>query len=255
MATEEVRRQFRARGIRPISDTEGCRFFVDEIRHGRRGEVEVVAGEGPWSPSPGEPVEAAQSAQSERAAAPMVLLRRKPRVQANGAVVLEHRIGLNREAFLEDHRLDQRPVLPAAGALELIAEFAQAAWPELSVSEVRSLSVLKGITLEPGAERALVLSARSSSHGDADGVQVVAEILDPKTRTPFYRGFVILRPQLEPAPESKFDRSAGPGGMDASDAYQQLLFHGPRFHLIDRIERLDERGAVALVAPARPPSG
>ena len=187
MASEEVRRQFRDRGIVPISTVEGCRFFVDEIRHGLRGEVEVVAGEGPWSPGPGGSSEA-----TAPIAAPMVLLRGRPHVQPNGTVLLEHRIGLASEPFLEDHRLDQRPVLPAAAALELMAEFVQAAWPELHVSEVRSLSVLRGIALEPGADKALVLSAKTSSHAEADSVQVSVEILESKTRVSCYRAFVTL---------------------------------------------------------------
>jgi len=48
MASEEVKRQFRERGIVPIPLAAGRQFFIDELRYGRKGEVEVSAGEGPW---------------------------------------------------------------------------------------------------------------------------------------------------------------------------------------------------------------
>ena len=48
MASEAVNRQFRERGIIPIGTGAGCRFFMDEIMYGGAGDVEVVAGEGPW---------------------------------------------------------------------------------------------------------------------------------------------------------------------------------------------------------------
>jgi NAD(P)-dependent dehydrogenase (short-subunit alcohol dehydrogenase family) len=48
MASEEVKRQFRERGIVPIPLAAGRQFFIDELRYGRKGEAEVSAGEGPW---------------------------------------------------------------------------------------------------------------------------------------------------------------------------------------------------------------
>ena len=55
MAGEAVNRAFRERGIIPISPAAGCRFALDEIRHGSDTEVEVIAGAGPWGePGAGE---------------------------------------------------------------------------------------------------------------------------------------------------------------------------------------------------------
>ena len=54
MASEEVKRQFRERGIIPIPLPGGRQFFADELRYGRKGEVEVIAGEGPWESSEAE---------------------------------------------------------------------------------------------------------------------------------------------------------------------------------------------------------
>jgi acyl transferase domain-containing protein/NAD(P)H-dependent flavin oxidoreductase YrpB (nitropropane dioxygenase family)/NAD(P)-dependent dehydrogenase (short-subunit alcohol dehydrogenase family) len=48
MATEGVQHLLEAQGIIPIEPLAGRRFFVDELTHGRKGEVEVIAGRGPW---------------------------------------------------------------------------------------------------------------------------------------------------------------------------------------------------------------
>jgi hypothetical protein len=51
MASEEVKRQFRERGIIPIPLDSGCQFFREELHYGHKGETEVIAGEGPWEAS------------------------------------------------------------------------------------------------------------------------------------------------------------------------------------------------------------
>jgi NAD(P)-dependent dehydrogenase (short-subunit alcohol dehydrogenase family) len=48
MASEEVKRQFRERGIIPIPLSAGRQFFVEELCYARKGETEVIAGEAPW---------------------------------------------------------------------------------------------------------------------------------------------------------------------------------------------------------------
>jgi NAD(P)-dependent dehydrogenase (short-subunit alcohol dehydrogenase family) len=48
MASEEVKRQFRQRGIIPIPLPAGRQFFVEELCFARKGETEVIAGEAPW---------------------------------------------------------------------------------------------------------------------------------------------------------------------------------------------------------------
>jgi len=49
MATEEVLGMLKAKGIVPIEPTSGRLFFVEELTRGRKGEVEVIAGIGPWT--------------------------------------------------------------------------------------------------------------------------------------------------------------------------------------------------------------
>jgi acyl transferase domain-containing protein/NAD(P)H-dependent flavin oxidoreductase YrpB (nitropropane dioxygenase family)/NADP-dependent 3-hydroxy acid dehydrogenase YdfG len=52
MSNQGVQRLLEARGITPIEPAAGRRFFVEELTYGRKSEVEVVAGRGPWEPGP-----------------------------------------------------------------------------------------------------------------------------------------------------------------------------------------------------------
>jgi acyl transferase domain-containing protein/NAD(P)H-dependent flavin oxidoreductase YrpB (nitropropane dioxygenase family)/NAD(P)-dependent dehydrogenase (short-subunit alcohol dehydrogenase family)/acyl carrier protein len=57
MVTGEVRRGFLSRGIVPLPPECAVSAFVDEIRHGRKGEHHVLLGSGPWSPRDADPAE------------------------------------------------------------------------------------------------------------------------------------------------------------------------------------------------------
>jgi len=49
MAGEGTRQLLESRGLTPIEPEAGRRFFADELAFGRKGEVEVIAGDGPWA--------------------------------------------------------------------------------------------------------------------------------------------------------------------------------------------------------------
>ncbi|CAG1064727.1 yersiniabactin nonribosomal peptide/polyketide synthase [uncultured bacterium] len=48
MVTPEVRSQFAEKGIELVPPVDGRRLFVDEIVDGKKGELEIVIGGGPW---------------------------------------------------------------------------------------------------------------------------------------------------------------------------------------------------------------
>jgi NAD(P)-dependent dehydrogenase (short-subunit alcohol dehydrogenase family) len=56
MLSEEVRRKLAERGVRTISPDAGARALDEEIRLGRKGEVEIVLGSGPWESSEAIPI-------------------------------------------------------------------------------------------------------------------------------------------------------------------------------------------------------
>lgn len=259
MASEEVKRQFRERGIIPIPLSAGRQFFIDELHYGRKGETEVVAGEGPWeayeanlNSLKGSGEQGAGSKEQIRANTPYLLLPSAPRLQPNGTVTLEHTFSLATDPYLQDHRLDGKPVLPAAGALEWFGEFVQSAWPEWQVSEVCQLRVLRGLVLDTEAGKKVLFKARASSHADSESLQVAAEIVDPERNIPFYRASVILRPQWSEPPASEILPLSSGKKLQPAVAYDTYLFHGQRFQLITAIDRLNDAGIDAQVMPSRP---
>ncbi|PLZ98754.1 polyketide synthase [Fischerella thermalis CCMEE 5268] len=259
MASEEVKRRFRERGIIPIPLSAGRQFFIDELHYGRKGETEIVAGEGPWeayeanlNSLKGSGEQGAGIKEQIRANTPYLLLPSAPQLQPNGTVTLEHTFSLATDPYLQDHRLDGKPVLPAAGALEWFGEFVQSAWPEWQVTEVCQLRVLRGLVLDTEAGKKVLFKARASSHADSESLQVAAEIVDPERNIPFYRASVILRPQWSEPPASEILPLSSGEKLQPAVAYDTYLFHGQRFQLITAIDRLNDAGIDAQVIPSRP---
>ena len=116
MVSPEVARQFAERGVGLIPLEAGCRLLDEELRRGRKGEVEVVI-----------------SATAAPAALPLLAHAAEPKRTAGGGLELVRRLDLARDRFLGDHRVDGQPVLPFAVAMELMAEAAAAARPDREV--------------------------------------------------------------------------------------------------------------------------
>ncbi|HEY0583240.1 MAG TPA: SDR family NAD(P)-dependent oxidoreductase, partial [Chloroflexota bacterium] len=136
MISPEVQRQFTYRGIELIPPAAGCRSLDREICSTRKGEAEVVIG------ARRVPSAAVAVADPPRREFPLL----GPDVElvrhADGSGELLHTLDVGRDPYLNDHRLDGRPVLPFAMALELMAEAAGLGWPQLEVTTVSEQRVL-----------------------------------------------------------------------------------------------------------------
>ncbi|HVT37378.1 MAG TPA: SDR family NAD(P)-dependent oxidoreductase, partial [Nevskiaceae bacterium] len=217
MASDGVKKQFRERGIEPIAVAAGRRFFVEELEFGSRNHVELVAGEGPWGAVTSEPPAAVPAALS------VPLVRGDLRLGPGGSMTLDHTYSLGSDPYLADHKLDGKPVLPATGALEWIAQFAAAAWPTWQVSEIRDLRVLNGIVLDGGGDRNVQLRARASTHSDPGEQAITVEIVDLVRKLPCYRATVILAEQLAMA-AAQTPSAIGGTPFDPARAYREYLF-------------------------------
>ena len=246
MASEGVKAAFRAQGIEPIPVAAGRQYFLDELRHGARADVELVAGRGTW----GTPAD--HDAHGVAAAGPegLPLITHAPRMGPGGAMTLDHVFTADSDPYLLDHRIDGKLVLPAAGAAEWMAQFAAAAWPGWQVSELRDLRQFNGISVDSDGERLIQLRARASSHSDAGTQSITVEMVDPAQKRPCYRATVCLVEQLAEAPLLNLAALTEAQPVTASDAYGRYLFHGPRFRLIDRIDGVSQTGVDAMVRPA-----
>src|SRR5262249_9609867 len=153
------------------------------------------------------------------------------------------------------HVLDGKPVVPAAVALELMAEAAQRGWPDLKVAALRDFAVLKGLVLEEGTKTVRV-AARAAVEPPHDrvGVDVQVEISAAAPSAPPRSRAGADVPGRRPAPPAP---PAPPQGLGAfprplADAYRDWLFHGPIFQGIEIAHGLSEQGMLATCAPSSP---
>jgi len=253
MATEEVARGFRDRGILPVPRDAGRRWLLEALTHGPKGQVEHIVGQGPWASL--EESEPPATVQHGAAAPPsMPLVRDRHSLDSAGAVTMEHVFSLATDPYLTDHRLDEVPVLPAAVVLEWVAEFVQSAWPGWMLTSVRNLRVLKGLTLEGRDAIRVVFRARASTHTDSDSLRVGVEVLDIANQVTCYTATAILEtttlgaataPPLVSLPQGS--------GLDATTVYRDYLFHAGRFRLLTAVESLTEAGVDAQARASAPP--
>ncbi len=255
MANETVKRQFIERGVIPISVPAGRQFFADELRYGSKKEVEVIAGVAPWEQEEAQQgqwlTDIAVATKEDKINGGLPFVATTPQLQPNSTVTLEHTFSLVNDPYLQDHCLDGKPVVPAAVALEWIAEFVQSAWSEWVVAEIHELKVLRGLVLEK-AGTTVLFSARAASHADAEGLEISVEMLDPLRRIPFYRASVVMKSQLETAPPNTLQPLNFGKSLVPAEVYEQYLFHGQRFALVSGVTRLNEQGVDAVVQPSQP---
>jgi acyl transferase domain-containing protein/NAD(P)H-dependent flavin oxidoreductase YrpB (nitropropane dioxygenase family)/NADP-dependent 3-hydroxy acid dehydrogenase YdfG len=270
MATPEVQRQFAARGVQLVPPAAGRRAAVDEIERGAKGDVEVILGDGPWRHAPPpttvraaaaeDPAPAARSAAAEvrapAAPADDLPLLRGLQVSAagSGQAQVTRRLDPEHDLYLLDHRLDGRPVLPAAVAAELMAETVRRQWPEWEVIGLQSFRLLQGIVLEDGP-RSIRIEARAETQPDPERLELAVDvsIVDPSDRRLYYRATVLVGHALPPAPPDGIPPPASPlrpFPLSVEEAYDRWLFHGPLLQGIETIEGFNEEMITARLRPA-----
>lgn len=244
MASAEVKRKFREQGVIPIPLAAGRQFFMDEMLYGKKGETEIIAGDGPWD---------GKIQNSQKSLRLPFLKEGIPQRQPDGAMILEHTFSLESDPYLGDHRLDGKPVVPATVALEWLAEVVQAGWPDWTVTGVRDLRVLRGLVLETEAGKRVIFKARGATHADAETLTVTAEMIDPVRKMPCYRAELVLEPEIGDYRDGRPTGSLSSGRqIEAKIAYQEYLFHGPSFQLVTAFDRVNAEGIDAVVKPSHP---
>jgi hypothetical protein len=234
---------------------DGCRLLIDELSRGQEDEVEVVigaahgmtappTGDGDATPSVVQRLPLLAAAEDVGSVGGSVV---------GGAVTMRRTFRLAHDRYLSDHRVEGKPVLPFAVAMELMAESATLAAPGQPFAGLRHIRLLKGIIIPEDGQVPVTITA--TPHGAGPGVKVaiaaadgsrvhyrsVAEMREPESSDSL-PGPVPLRDELAPFP------------LTVDETYRELLFHGPLFQGIAAMEGLDERGAVARLQPSTPGS-
>ncbi len=242
MVSPEVMRQFKERGIELVPAAEGVEMFVSEVLAPGDSPAEVVLGAL-------NDVLAAQAAAMSTETPVLPLAQDVEFAQrSDGTFVLHKRLLLANNAYLKDHMLDGKPVLPFAFAMELMAEAASAVLPGLSVKAIRDVRVFRGIIVEgDGVE--LDVSIGPPQPGDGDAITVAVSIRHAgNEQIDSYRAVV----ELQAAPASIEVEVEAPAPLTepvptftVAEAYRDWLFHGPSFQLIESIEAIGPSGATA----------
>ena len=219
MVTPSLKRYFEEHGVALIPLEVGGRMLVDELGANRaqRGSVEVVLGGAPRRASIAD-------------------------ATGKGSESLRFDLRLHAEThpYLADHSIDGTVVLPVVMVLEYFARAAEQLRPQLMVSAVRDVKVLRGVPLPEFT-------------GAGDWVRIVARAIDDRSvevqlcdiddeRKRRYAAVVDLCPPAEletPAADTEVPRAYAP--LDG-ELYGTSLFHGPAFQVIRDLDGVADDG-------------
>jgi NAD(P)-dependent dehydrogenase (short-subunit alcohol dehydrogenase family)/acyl carrier protein len=252
MVSDELAVRFAKAGVELIEVPAGRQAFLRELTHGRKEDAEVLFG-GPLTTQ-------AKPAESAAANAPVVSPLGGTLIHSNGTVVAHIDSHPERHVFLQDHQIDGKPVLPMMAALEMLAAVAAASKPGASLTAIRNLRNLNGITYPDGNGRSFHVEG---SHAAAPGSAHCLE-LALKTASSgqlHYRGRVEFG-GATPAPPARLKLvNSRPFPLSLPEAYNQWLFHGPLLAGITDIVAMGDNGiigrlkTVGLEKLIRPSSG
>jgi NAD(P)-dependent dehydrogenase (short-subunit alcohol dehydrogenase family) len=257
MVTDELRRRFEAQGVALIDAEDGCEALDRELRFGAKGQPEVILAGGSWGDTSGKNGGSLGRGASGPGEPSDPLLRVGTRVASvGGGLEIVRTIDPSYDLFLNDHRLDGKPVLPMTFALELMAEAVGRGWEDLRVVGVRDLRVLKGIVLDPGP-RTVRLIARSATDPPTDrlGADVLVEITDAEGQgQPLYRATFELGDRAPEGPVWSPPPTAAlqPLPRTLEQAYREWLFHGPLLQNITAIPGVGESDISGVIASSSP---
>lgn len=164
MASEGVKRALRERGMEPIPVAAGRRLFRDELEHGPRHEVELVAGRGPWGEAAAEDRRRGWSLDVSQMA-------------AGGAVAAELRLD------------DAASESDGTALKDAMSHFVSQAWSGWEVAELRDVRLPAQPTMRGK------LRARAATHSEPEVQAVTVELVQSGGRKVLARATVILRPQ------------------------------------------------------------
>jgi acyl transferase domain-containing protein/NAD(P)-dependent dehydrogenase (short-subunit alcohol dehydrogenase family)/NAD(P)H-dependent flavin oxidoreductase YrpB (nitropropane dioxygenase family)/acyl carrier protein len=248
MVSPEVQKQFAERGVMLIPPEGGRRSLVEEIEHGPKGQVEVILGSGPWQVH-------SQGNVSEHTHRLPLLAGLTANTGSAGEIQVVLHLDPASHLYLRDHQMDDKPVFPAAMAMELMAETAQHGWPDWQLAALQDFRLLRGIVLENGG-RAITVKARprTQPRQNRPELDIDIEICSTETGQVHYTGVALLSHTL-PRPPAYPARLGGdwqPFPLDVPGAYQRWLFQGPIFQRIQRIEGINADGMAAEINPSWP---
>ncbi len=231
MVTPALRKEFARIGVGLVPLEEGAKRLLDELASDA-GDVEVTLG--CTLPAPGDRAPSATPAALTPA--------------------FSRSLDIDRHPFLHSHVIGGYPVLPVAVILEWLGHAALHDNPGLLLSGFEEFRVLKGVVLTNGPADLTVAASKARRSDGRFEVDVALHSRASNGReTPHARARAILTTDL-PAPPAYVQSDLIVANAYPRDAYEDVLFHGPSFQGIERVDGFSDEGMVAFVRPAPGPS-
>jgi malonyl CoA-acyl carrier protein transacylase/phosphopantetheinyl transferase len=177
-------------------------------------------------------------------------------------LVVECELDVARHPFLLDHTFFGRdlsirspglaglPVMPLAMTLELMAEAALTLRPELTIAAIRDIQTLRWLAFE-GATRRVRIEATA---GDGDDVQVTAFEADREGMSARIAEatFELSVREAELGAPVLPDEELPPLPWPQEEVYGRILFHGPSFQGVVRMDACERHATRATVKEPAP---
>ncbi|XXX78507.1 SDR family NAD(P)-dependent oxidoreductase [Sorangium sp. So ce134] len=233
MVNAALEAHFAQLGVPLIPLDAGAKMLLDEL-------CDASGDRGPGSAAPGA-VELVLGAEPASLAA-----------EGHGRrVALAVRADRATHPYLGDHAINGVPVVPVVIALEWFARAARACRPDLVVTELRDVRVLRGIKLaayESGGE-VFRVDCREVSNGH--GAVLAAELRGPQGALHYAATIEMRQPEGRVAPKGPALPSLDPwtAGGDLYDG--RTLFHGRDFQVIRRLDGVSRDGIAGTVVGLR----
>jgi NAD(P)-dependent dehydrogenase (short-subunit alcohol dehydrogenase family)/acyl carrier protein len=225
MVTPSLRSVFKERGVPLIPIADGARIFVEAIND-PSAPVSMVVG--------GRP-------------AASILLGPGAARKVAGDLVVSSRTS----PHLASHAVKGVPVFPVALALEAFARIARSTRPDLRLSAIKDLRVLKGIRIENFEAQGTRLEISCEQVSNGSGAELSCELRSPGGPV-HYRARAVMTDRRSPkASPQEFEAPKSGAPWATEDVYGPVLFHGPDFQVLKGVGSVGPQGGSALVASTR----
>jgi NAD(P)-dependent dehydrogenase (short-subunit alcohol dehydrogenase family)/acyl carrier protein len=225
MVTPSLRAVFVERGVALIPVVAGARMFVDAITN-PLAPVSVVVGGRPDA---------------------SVLLGHGAARKVAGDLIVSSRTS----PHLASHAVKGVPVFPVALALEAFARIARSTRPDLRLSAIKDLRVLKGIRIEDFEGQGTRLEITCEQVSNGSGAQLNCELRSPGGPV-HYRARAEMTNHSSPhASPHEFEAPKTGTPWATEEVYGPVLFHGPDFQVLKGVRSVGPQGGSALVASTR----
>jgi acyl transferase domain-containing protein/NAD(P)-dependent dehydrogenase (short-subunit alcohol dehydrogenase family)/3-hydroxymyristoyl/3-hydroxydecanoyl-(acyl carrier protein) dehydratase len=247
MVTESLKKEFAKKHVELIPIREGAECMVLEMGAPLTDPMEVVIG-GTFPTSMDELAEMKQAAAEAK---PL------PAPSAHLTLSFKKDVDTGLYPILNSHVIKEKPVVPFALMTEWFGHGALHKNPGFLLHRLDGMRVFKGIKIEGETKSIRLMSGKPvKKKGGVYDLDLEIRNGHPEREVVHSKASAVLVERLPEAPDYTIPPEilGGTYTRNIRDAYEQVLFHGPDLHGIKAVKGCSDRGMVADVASAPPPS-